>query len=148
MVRVQPEAVAFLSPVPSSPSLPPLVTCTDDSSSSDLWFLVSETSVPPPALLQLLMIPDASFAPAVTPPQSMSSSAMPLDHGDSSQPALSLSPADKPSTIQQSLRRTTHLTAGCHPNVRHLPRPAGSQGHATSLAPGPVSNSQTAVFRP
>lgn len=94
---VQPEAVASPPPVSSSPSLPPLVTAVDDSSSSDLWFLVSETPVPPPAV-----IPDASV-PTVTPSQAGPSSAMPLDHGDSSQPTLSLSPADQPSTSQQSL---------------------------------------------
>lgn len=145
---VHPEAVAFPPPAPSSPVLLPLAASVDDSPSSDLWFLVPETPVLPTAVLPLAASRDASSAPIVMPHQAVSRSATPLDHGDSSQPAPTLSPADQPSTSQQSLRRTNRPTAGSHPNVHHLPRPAGPQGHAANRPPDPASNSQVAVFRP
>lgn len=145
---VHPEAVAFPPPAPSSPVLLPLAASVDDSPSSDLWFLVPETPVLPTAVLPLAASRDASSAPIVMPHQAVSRSATPLDHGDSSQPAPTLSPADQPSTSQQSLRRTNRPTAGSHPNVHHLPRPAGPQGHAANRPPDPASNSQVVVFRP
>lgn len=107
---VQPEAVASLPTGSSLLPSPPLVTSDDDSLSSDLWLLGSETSVLPPAAPQLAEIPDAALAPAA------SSSAVPVGNGGALQqtlsPAPSVASADQPSTSQQSLRRTTRGSLG------------------------------------
>uniref|UniRef100_A0A3B4WAL0 Gypsy retrotransposon integrase-like protein 1 n=1 Tax=Seriola lalandi dorsalis TaxID=1841481 RepID=A0A3B4WAL0_SERLL len=142
---VQPDTVVSLPTGSSLPSSPPLVT-SDDSLSSDLWLLVSETSVLPPVAPPHAVISDAAAASAASSPVT------PVGYGGVPQPTLlpapSLASVDQPSTSQQPLRRTTRVTAGSHSNVHHLPQPVGSQGQGASGAPGPVSNSQTAVFRP
>lgn len=131
---VQPEAVA--APPPASPSLPPLT------------LLVSETPAPPTAVLPPSASPQAFSALAGTQPQAASSLTAPVDGKDPSQPAPLLLPADQLSSSQQPLRQTTRSTAGSHPNVHHLPRPAGSQGNAAIRPLDSTSNSQTVVFRP
>lgn len=131
---VQPEAVA--APPPASPSLPPLT------------LLVSETPAPPTAVLPPSASPQASSALVGTPPQAASSLTAPVNGKDPSQPAPLLLQADQLSSSQQPLRQTTRSTAGSHPNVHHLPRPAGSQGNAAIRPLDSTSNSQTVVFRP
>lgn len=131
---VQPEAVA--APPPASPSLPPLT------------LLVSETPAPPTAVLPPSASPQAFSALAGKPPQAASSRTAPVDGKDPSQPAPLLLPADQLSSSQQPLRQTTRSTAGSHPNVHHLPRPAGSQGNVAIRPLDSTSNSQTVVFRP
>lgn len=127
------DAVGNTTPAPPSPSL---VASADDSSDSETWFLVSEAITPPLAAHSHLSQPP--MAPLVTT----------LEQADSLPPASYTSPSDQPSTSQQALRRTVRSTAGCHPNIHHLPRPAGPQGQASNRSQDPVSNSQTVIFIP
>lgn len=104
-------------PAPPSPPLPPVIASVDDSSGSETWFLVSK---------------------AIALPLPKSSPAMSLEHAGSLPPDSSLSPSDQPSTSQQALCWTAHSIAGCHPNVHHLPWPAGQE---VNRSQDPASNS-------
>lgn len=125
-----------------SPSLPPQVAPADDSSGSELWFLVTENVASPLGPSQ----PPA--APLVTLAPDRPSTAMSRDQNGTLPQTSSLSPSDQPSTRQQALHQTACSTAGCHPNVHRLPRPAGRLEQAASRPQNPVSNSQLAMFRP
>lgn len=125
---------------PSPPSTPP-VAPTDDSSGSELWFLVTEAVASPQASSQ------SPAAPLATLAQDRPRATTSLDHS-SLPPTSSLSPSDQPGASQQELRRTARPNADCHPNVHHLPRPAGPLDQVANRPQGPVSNSQMAIFRP
>ena len=128
------------------PSRPSVVAPADDDSDGEVWVLVSAAPASQPSLIPGAVQPSA--APAAEPVQAQPSVVVPVRAAGSSPPALSLSPPNHPGTSQQVLRRTARSTAGCHPNVHHLPRSAGPSGQMAGRPPAPMSNSQMALFRP
>lgn len=131
--QVGPATVAL--PVPS----PPLPTVTEGNSSSDddLWVMVSETTgtgyptTRGPAVAKDLPVLDA-----------------PLAKGPADTLSTCPSPSEPVGVCQPAVRRTGRSTAGRHPNVHHLPRPAGCFDNNPVEPPRAVSNVQVAFHRP
>ncbi|CAL9687717.1 unnamed protein product [Knipowitschia caucasica] len=128
---VKPAEVAHLAPhSPSEPEVTPL----DDSSSSDVWLLVSETNGPV----------GAPSAPPCVPPRSGP------DLGQATftavLPGHEAAPLVDPD--HPTLRRTTRHGAGQHSNIYRLPRHTRPLIREHGGASNPSSNLQAAIFRP
>lgn len=122
-------------PVPQVVS--PVPAARLDSSSSDLWLLVSESHEPtgtPGTLVPVTAGPSTVSVPG--PSQTSSSGVVPSTSAG----------FDRSSTYDPPLRRTARSTAGQHSNLHRLPQSAPVGGRP--IAQNSTSSLQTAIFRP
>lgn len=138
--RNQLKAQVGLKPVPlfhlSSP--PGTSEASDDSLGGDLWVLVPGTPAPTVSV--------ASGLSGSTGPNEVALvDSRPVPETPAAAPSSQRHP---PTTGPSVPRRTPRLTAGQHSNVYHLPQPVIHEANGAIGLVGPVSNAQSAVFRP
>ena len=129
-VRPKPVPLFYLSSPPGTSE------ASDDSLGGDLWGLVPGTPTPTVSVASGLSGSTGPNEVALVDSQPVPET-----------PAAAPSSQRHPPTTGPSVR-TPRLTAGQHSNVYHLPWPVIHEDNGAIGLVGPVSNAQSAVFRP